>query len=214
MDDASWDNTLFVMESLREDYNNITCLSFEKNQGQQTALLAGLRTASGEYIVTLDSDLQHPPELMPGLLEKLREGWDVVYAVMEGRRDGFIRSTGSRLHDLVFNLLFRKPINVRVSSYRILRRNVVKEIAVMNPPFVYISAMMFKNKALKGKIKVTNIFFPYNPSQTPSSYNLFRLIKLFCLLVYHYSPLLSSYKRLFSGKSLYTLKKPLPPLGK
>jgi len=150
VDDASGDDTLLVMESLREDYNNITCLSFEKNQGQQTALLAGLRTASGEYIVTLDSDLQHPPELMPGLLEKLREGWDVVYAVMEGRRDGFIRSTGSRLHDLVFNLLFRKPRNVRVSSYRILRRNVVKEIAVMNPPFVYISAMMFKNKALKG----------------------------------------------------------------
>ena len=213
VDDGSGDDTLPVMETLREQYGNIACLSLEKNRGQQTALLAGLRAAEGEYVVTLDADLQHPPELIPALAEKLQEGWDVVYAVMEGRRDGFIRAAGSRLHDFTFNLLCRKPSKVRVGSYRILRKRVVKEIALMNPAFVYISAMMFKSRALKGNLKVTTLLFPYSPSKAPSTYNLCRLIRLFCLLAYHYSPL-AGYKSLYSGKSLYTLKRSLPPLGK
>lgn len=207
VDDGSGDGTLQILESLRERYKNVGCLGLKFNCGQQTAVLAGLRAAKGDLIVTMDADLQHPPEEIPSLLSKMAEGYDAVYGVMKGRRDGFIRSAGSRLHDLLFNIICSKPKSVRVSSFRIIKKEVAKKICGMNPPFVYISAMMFR----VGNFRVCSIYIPYVEAGSPSAYSIGRLISIFWKLAVYYSPL-SSAKGLYSAEMPYIIQTWLPPL--
>lgn len=78
IDDGSTDNTLLQIQQLSLINKNIKCISLSRNFGHQNALIAGLQHANGEYIITMDGDLQHPPELIPAMIEKLQQGYDIV----------------------------------------------------------------------------------------------------------------------------------------
>ena len=78
IDDGSTDNTFLEIQQLSNANNNIKCISLSRNFGHQNALMAGLQHAKGDYIITMDGDLQHPPALIPVMIEKLTEGYDIV----------------------------------------------------------------------------------------------------------------------------------------
>lgn len=85
MNDGSTDRSLDIIRSLQEHDPRVKYLSLSRNFGHQVAISAGMDFAVGEAVVVMDGDLQDPPELIPTLVAKWREGFDVVYAVREER---------------------------------------------------------------------------------------------------------------------------------
>jgi len=97
VNDGSRDRSWEVICHLAERYPWVLGISLMRNYGQHNALLCGIRAARNEVIVTLDGDLQNPPEDIPKLLDKLAEGYDVVYNAPEQERHGFWRELASRV---------------------------------------------------------------------------------------------------------------------
>src|SRR5687767_801462 len=98
VDDGSSDLTLHEIKKLAIQDENIRFISFSRNFGHQAAIKAGLDKADGDCVITMDGDLQHPPQLIPQLLEKWEEGYDVVYTVRkEDKNLPFFKRTTSNL---------------------------------------------------------------------------------------------------------------------
>src|SRR5262245_33393616 len=97
VNDGSRDSSWATIESLAQRYPEIGGIDLMRNYGQHNALLCGIRHSQHEVIVTLDDDLQQPPEEIPRLLAKLREGFDVVYGTPEQEQHGFWRNLSSRV---------------------------------------------------------------------------------------------------------------------
>lgn len=105
---------------------HLRIIFLEKNVGQQQASLCGLLHAKGEVMVTMDDDLQHPPGVIPVLLNTLSEGYDLVYGIPAERGSGPIRRLGSFLRDLLFFLIFgRRTLGIRPTSFRAFRGELV-----------------------------------------------------------------------------------------
>src|SRR5690606_15381365 len=87
IDDGSTDTTVNKIKTYMKTHNHIRLIVFSRNYGHEIALTAGLEHARGEYVVQMDSDLQHPPEYIPELINKIQQGYDVVYAARESRAE-------------------------------------------------------------------------------------------------------------------------------
>lgn len=90
VDDGSTDNSLDVIKELARRHPEVKAVSFKKNFGQSAAIAAGFQHASGNIIITMDADLQNPPEDIPKLVKKINEGWDIVSGFRKNRRDAFL----------------------------------------------------------------------------------------------------------------------------
>ena len=97
VNDGSSDSTLELLKEIAEKDDNVKIVSFSRNYGQQSALSAGLEYASGNAVVSLDADLQDPPEVVKAMIEKFNEGYEIVYGVRDSReKDTFFKRTTSR----------------------------------------------------------------------------------------------------------------------
>lgn len=126
VDDGSSDRTASVIEELHQKDPSVKLVGLSRNFGQQVALTAGLDHAEGDVVITMDADLQHPPDAIPRLLEKHREGFEVVSAVKEGagRRSWFLESTAA-LYYFLLRRVADVPIDAHASDFRLLDRKVV-----------------------------------------------------------------------------------------
>ncbi len=126
VDDGSTDQTFADLQRLAGADPRIRVLRLSRNFGKETALTAGLDFASGRTVVALDADLQDPPELIPALLEKWREGYDVVYGIRRQRAsDGTAKRATAASFYRLFNRLSRHQIPQDVGDFRLLDRRVV-----------------------------------------------------------------------------------------
>lgn len=106
VDDGSDDGTLAVLQTLASQDDRVQYLSFSRNFGKEAALLAGLEHATGDALITLDSDLQHPPRLIPQLVQKWQEGHDLVLTIRaEDKRLGWRKRWSSWLFNRLLNWL-------------------------------------------------------------------------------------------------------------
>ena len=115
--DASWQ----VISKLVGANPRIKGINFMRNYGQHNALLAGIRAAQYDYIVTLDDDLQHSPEDIPRLMGKLDEGYDVVYGSPEQEKQSFSRNLASQMTKLAMQSIMKVEIARKVSAFRVFR---------------------------------------------------------------------------------------------
>jgi len=113
-----------------------------RNYGQHNALLCGIRTAKYEVIVTMDDDLQHPPEEIPRLLARLHEGFDVVYGAPKTERHGLLRALASRITRLVLSTAIGSEIAKNVSAFRVFRTRLREAFADYQSPFVSIDVLL------------------------------------------------------------------------
>ncbi len=182
VDDHSSDESLSLLQTLAAGDWRIRVLSHKKNQGQQAATKSGLALAKGDAIVTIDDDLEQQPEDIPCLLETLKQGFDVVYGVINRDSYPFYRQWGSNLVDLFLTHWLGKAAKTRVSSFRILNRKTCDLIVADQTPFVYVTAI-----TLKVTKNIGNVDVSYQERQYGrSNYNLKKLMKLFFNLFYHY----------------------------
>ncbi|KXS48343.1 MAG: family 2 glycosyl transferase, partial [Halanaerobium sp. T82-1] len=127
VDDNSSDKSYNQILELHNQDSRVKGIRLAQNFGQQNAIFCGFNYAAGDYIITMDDDLQHQPQDIVGLYQKIKEGFDVVYAIPQGRKYSFYRRMGSKLTNRLFNLITSKPKNIRVSSFRIITQKMMKK---------------------------------------------------------------------------------------
>lgn len=128
IDDGSNDQTSLLMEALAMRDTKYQCIFLSRNFGHQKALGAGLDFSRGEYIMFLDADLQDPPELYFKFLKRIKEGYDVVYGIREGRKEGFIKRASYNLFYRLLNRMSNYPIPKDSGDFGMITSQVAKAI--------------------------------------------------------------------------------------
>lgn len=193
VDDCSEDDSFSKMTELHIQDPRVKIIQLKRNYGQQNALMCGLHYVTGEYTVIMDDDLQNPPEEIAKLWLKILEGYDVVYGLSElsiKKNQGY-RYWGGVLRDLLFDLMINKPSQIKVSSFRILKRDIVEKIIKDRTTFVYISAITFKHR-----VKAANIEVAYQKREFGhSNYSMLKLSRLYLSILLNYGPGFSRFAR-------------------
>jgi glycosyltransferase involved in cell wall biosynthesis len=136
--DRSWD----VLCELAGQYSWIRPINLMRNYGQHNALLCGIRAAGYEVIVTMDDDLQHPPEEIPKLLEELAGGYDVVYGTPAQEQHGLGRDFASWVTKLALQNVMGAEVARKVSAFRVFRTEVARAFAQYQGAFVSIDVLL------------------------------------------------------------------------
>jgi undecaprenyl-phosphate 4-deoxy-4-formamido-L-arabinose transferase len=200
VDDGSTDESIQqVKEALAND-KAIKLISLEGNFGQQNAIMCGLRYAKGDYVITMDDDLQNPPEEIEKLMLELKKGYDVVYGIPRVKQHSGTRNLGSFIANLLFDVVCSKPKGVRVSSFRVLKRSVVESVICEKTSFVYISAATLKYTKNIGNVAVQHEVRKHGSS----NYNMVKLLKLFYNIYINYSSVSSIFVQ--NSKPQYVIK--------
>jgi len=126
VDDGSTDNTFEHIKKLSDENANVRGISFSRNFGHQIALLAGLKEAKNDLVIMLDSDGQHPPQIIPELINKYNEGYDIVNTKRLSTEDNNIfKNISSKLYYRMLNVLTDVPIEASSSDFRLMSRKAV-----------------------------------------------------------------------------------------
>ena len=141
--DGSWD----VISARAAQTPHVVALDLLRNYGQHHANLAGMREATGDYVITIDDDLQNPPDQALLLIEKAMEGHDVVFGRFDRKQARGYRRLGSRAISMINRRVFDQPPGLAVSNFRILRRDVVERICGSRTAHPYITgqALMYSS---------------------------------------------------------------------
>lgn len=143
VDDGSSDATAERVRSLRAQDPAVRLIRFGRNFGQQSALLAGLEAAHGAAVITLDCDLQHPPELIPGMVEAWRSGAQVVQMVRtQTAGAGFLKTLTSRFFYRFVNLLSETPVVDGAADYQLLDRVVVDAVLRFKDRYPFLRGLV------------------------------------------------------------------------
>ena len=130
--DASWQ----IIKDLSTDDSNLIAINLTRNFGQHNAIMCGFWKAQGKYIITIDDDLQIPPEEISKLFKEIQQGYDVVYGFYGDKQHSKFRNIGSK----VIQFIYRKTFNmdIPISSFRILKQDIVQFLLSYKKSFTYI----------------------------------------------------------------------------
>ena len=179
VDDGSTDNTFAVLKELSERNGKLKAIRFRRNFGKSAALTAGFKYAKGDFIITIDGDLQDDPEEIPNFLEKIKDGYDLVVGWKAERKDPI----GKKIISRFFNGLTGWLTNVKVHDsnccFKIFRNYVVKNIRLHGELHRYIPALAHWQGYKIAEIKVKHRLRKYGKSK----YGFSRLFKGFLDLI-------------------------------
>jgi glycosyltransferase involved in cell wall biosynthesis len=172
VNDGSRDNTWDVAQGLAAQYPSIRAMNLMRNYGQHNALLCGIRSAQYATIVTLDDDLQHPPEEIPKLLAKLSPDADVVYGTPESEQHGLWRDLASEVTKLAFKATMGVQVARDVGAFRAFRTQIRDAFADFDSPFISIDVLLSW-----GTNRFTSVRVRHDPRRLgASNYNFRKLI--------------------------------------
>lgn len=175
IDDGSTDSTAQVLERLSSSDKSIKYISFSRNFGHQAALKAGLENSFGDCTISMDCDMQHPPELLSKLIEKWEEGYDIVYTCRrEDHKLPLFKRLSSKLFYRVLNSLSNVKIEAGTADFRLMDRKAVEAINSLteSEPFI---------RGLVKWIGFSQYAISYSPGQRiagESKYTLSKMINL------------------------------------
>lgn len=183
VNDGSPDDSWPVIAEKARTVPGVVAIDLLRNYGQHHANLAGFREATGDYVITMDDDLQNPPEEALKLIDKAMAGHDVVFGQLESKQAAGYRRLGSRMIDQLNRRVFGQPPWLSVSNYRIIHRDVVDRIVASRTANPYITGQA--------------LMFCHRPAHTPvrhdrrtvgsSNYNLLRILRLVLTILFSYS---------------------------
>ena len=175
VDDGSEDDTAEVAAAMVGSDPRIECIMFSRNFGHQSALLAGLRASRGDAVVMMDSDGQHPPELVREMIDRWEGGADVVNTIRtDNSRTGILKRVSSRLFYKVFSWVSRVQVIPGSADFRLLSRDAADALdqVVGSPPFVRgaVARLGFNQESLQ--------YISHPRTAGNSSFVLRRMIRL------------------------------------
>ena len=185
VDDGSPDGSLEICGALVENARvPITLVSLARNYGEHNAVLAGLRHASGAHVITMDDDLQNPPEEIERLLAfAQRSAKQVIYTYYDEKQHPAWRNLGSRFTDRVADFVLEKPKGLYLSSFRCMSAFVAREISRYDGPFPYIDGLILQVTHDVARLRVRHL-----PRATGrSNYTLRRLMRLWMSMFVNFS---------------------------
>ena len=144
VNDGSPDDTFDVIRELCRERRDICGINLAGNFGQHAALMAGFRHIRGDVAVCLDDDGQTPASEVGKLLQRIEEGYDVVYAKYAQKRHSGFRNLGSRINELMVRVMLGKPKDLYLSSYFAAKRFVVDEMTRYSNPYPYVIGLVLR----------------------------------------------------------------------
>lgn len=174
IDDGSRDRSLSIIKQYAKENSHIVAVELSRNFGQHPAILAGFTKTTGDAVITLDADLQNPPEEIPKLLAKMDEGYDVVGGIRQHRQDSIFRKVASK----IVNRITVKITGMKLSDFgcmlRAYSRDVIDQInqAHENSTFIPALGLLFAHKP--AEVEVAHAA----REQGESKYSFFKLIRL------------------------------------
>ncbi len=142
INDGSTDKTLSEIKTLSEKYQNIKYISLSRNFGHQNALKAGYDNSSGDCVISLDADSQHPAYLIKDMIAKWQDGYDVVYTIRNDNNARFIKKYSSKLFYKLINKLSNTEIHQGAADFRLLDKTVINEIRKLNENYLFIRGLI------------------------------------------------------------------------
>ena len=182
INDFSQDNSWEVIKSLAFKYKFIKGINLTKNFGQHNAIMAGLNYCTGERVITLDDDLQHPPEFIINIYDKL-DNFDVCYTYYKNRQHLKWKKIVSYLNNIISSFLLNKPFHVYMSSFRGLRGDIVKYMIKFKEPDVYLDSLILKSTKKIAMITVNH----NNRLRGESNYTFKKLLILWSNMIINFS---------------------------
>jgi len=131
VDDGSRDRSLDLLREIHEKDPRFKYLSFSRNFGHQTAISAGLQETRGDIVAVMDADLQDPPEVLPSFIEKLREGYEVVYAIRTRRKESALKRAMYSAFYRILQFLSDIPIPLDAGDFCVMDRKIVELLGQM-----------------------------------------------------------------------------------
>ncbi|MDG2237069.1 MAG: glycosyltransferase family 2 protein [Arenicellales bacterium] len=184
IDDGSPDLSRSVADLCAKKYAPVKAINLIRNYGQHTAIFCGIEHASGDYVVTMDDDLQNPPEEVGKLLAKIREGYDLVFAEFESKKHAPYRKLGTKIIDYLNKKIFDKPDDVVLTNFRIFTKAVAKRVSKYQGHEPYIPGLL-----LMSATRVANTLTRHaSRSAGQSNYTTRAIVKLVGRLLFNYSP--------------------------
>lgn len=130
VDDGSQDSSVETIEKLCSRDNRIRLLVFSRNFGHQIAITAGMDEARGDAVITMDADLQHPPSVIPAMIEKWQQGNDIVYTVRkDSESTGWFKRTTARMFYSLINSVTRTKIIQNAADFRLMDRSAARTLS-------------------------------------------------------------------------------------
>lgn len=183
VNDGSRDDSWEVISGRARLDPNIVALNLLRNYGQHSANLAGLRASTGDYVITMDDDLQNPPDQVLLLIDEAMSGKDLVFGRFQTKQHARYRRLGTRAIDMINRRVFLQPPDLTVSNFRLLRRDVVDRICASNTAYPYITgqALMYSHDR-------SNVVVRHEPRPVgKSNYSLLRIARLVLTILFSYS---------------------------
>lgn len=175
VNDFSRDGTWKTIQSLAEKYPNVKGINLAKNFGQHNAIMAGLNHTEGDLIIGMDDDMQNHPSQIPQFLDKMKEGYDIVFGVFKQRKfSAFKNFTGAVSRFLLWRLLDR-PKDIQMSSFWCCRRYVRDEVVKYDGYNIFLQVLFFRTTHNIANIEVEH----FAREVGESNYNFRRGLKLF-----------------------------------
>lgn len=184
VDDRSPDRSWSVLKDLKSQGRSwMKLVRLLKNRGQHNALICGLARVKGNVVITMDDDLQHPPEELPKLIAPIDEGYDLVVGAFElGPRKRF-HALGSRLVDGALRRIFGLPSSFKLTSLRAMRGAVAAQAAQMSGAYPYVTAIVLSHATA-----ITNVDVVHAPrAYGVSNYTFWKSARLAFNLLVNYS---------------------------
>ena len=183
VDDSSPDDTWDIAKKLKETHPRLIITRLLRNSGQHNALLCGFSLAHGSIIVTMDDDLQNPPEEVPKLVAAIQGGYDLAIGAYESKHHSRGRNLGGKLVDDLQRRIFNLPPDFQLTSFRAVRKVVVDNALAMGGVFPYITSMLLCHTS-----RYVNVPVRHEPRRFgQSNYNMKRSVVLGLNLLLNYS---------------------------
>lgn len=183
IDDRSPDATWEIIESFCKIDKKIKGIRLLKNYGQHTAVYCGLMGISGDYAVTMDDDLQNPPEEIEKLILKALEGFDAVFGRFERKMHSGIRKFGTKLVGIINKKIFGKPDNLILSNFRILRKDLVARMLQYRTMSPYIPGLVLMYGEHFANVEVEH----HAREIGKSNYTYYKIAELISRILFNYS---------------------------
>ena len=185
VNDGSPDNSLAVCRALVEEARvPMTLVDLSRNYGEHNAVMAGLRHASGAHVITMDDDLQNPPEEVERLLTFAQHsGREVVYTYYDEKQHAFWRNLGSSFTNWIAGFVLDKPAGLYLSSFRCMSAFVVREITRYEGPFPYVDGLILQVTQDIDRMPVRHL----PRAMGRSNYTLRRLLRLWLSMFVNFS---------------------------
>lgn len=174
VDDGSRDASWQVIQTLRQTYgNHLVAVQLMRNYGQHNTLMCGLGIARGEYVVTMDDDLQNPPEEIPKMLAHIKKhGLDLVYGCPNTRNHAAWRNVGSNIVWHFYRTVFRNPVTP--TPFRIMRHQLAQSVMFYDLNFTYLDGLLAWCTS-----RIAGVEVEHHPrAQGSSGYSLGKLLSL------------------------------------